>query len=140
MVTMLEHSSKPADEIAFAYCGDARNNVGRSLLVAGAMTGMDVRIVAPAALQPDEDTVKEAHRIADEVGGHVLVTDDPAEGVAGVDFVYTDVWVSMGEPEEVWDQRIQLLLPYQVNEERSEERRVGKECVSTCRSRWSPYH
>src|SRR3546814_20003703 len=80
MVTMLEHSSKPADEIAFAYCGDARNNVGRSLLVAGAMNGLDVRIVAPAALQPVQDTVKDAPRIDDRVGGNVLVTDDHAAG------------------------------------------------------------
>ncbi|MDH4159178.1 MAG: ornithine carbamoyltransferase, partial [Actinomycetota bacterium] len=117
MLTMREHSSKPDREIAFAYCGDARNNMGNSLLVAGAMMGMDVRMVAPRALWNDDAVVGEARRIAQLTGARITQTDDAAAGVAGVDFVYTDVWVSMGEPKEVWDERIELLAPFQVNSE-----------------------
>jgi ornithine carbamoyltransferase len=115
VLTMIEHSPKPAEEIAFAYCGDARNNVGNSLLVAGAMSGMDVRIVAPRELWNSGDVVGEAKAVADATGARITHTDVVADGVAGVDFVYTDVWVSMGEPEEVWDERIALLKDYQVN-------------------------
>ena len=115
VLTMMEHSSKPAEEIAFAYCGDARNNVGNSLLVAGAMTGMDVRIVAPRALWNPPEVVAAAERLAAETGARITQTDVAAEGVAGVDFVYTDVWVSMGEPEERWEERIDLLRDYQVD-------------------------
>jgi ornithine carbamoyltransferase len=114
MLTMREHSSKHDEEIAFAYCGDARNNVGNSLLVAGALMGMDVRIVAPRELWNGDEVLASAKAIAAGTGARLTHTDDVAEGVAGVDFVYTDVWVSMGEPKEVWDERIAALLPYQV--------------------------
>jgi len=117
MLTMREHASKPDGEISFAYLGDARNNVGNSLLVTGAMMGMDVRIVAPHALWPSDDIVKQAAAIAHSTGARLVQTEDVAKGVKDVDFVYTDVWVSMGEPAETWDQRIELLLPYQVNAE-----------------------
>jgi ornithine carbamoyltransferase len=115
MLTMREHSDKPDGEISFAYCGDARNNMGNSLLVTGAMMGMDVRMVAPRELWNDEAVIAEARRIADRTGGRVSHTEEVAAGVAGVDFVYTDVWVSMGEPKQVWDSRIELLTPYQVD-------------------------
>ncbi|GIH95741.1 ornithine carbamoyltransferase [Planobispora siamensis] len=117
MLTMREHSSKPDQEITFAYCGDARNNMGNSLLVAGAMMGMDVRMVAPQSLWNHDDVIKQAQRIAEGTGARISHTEDVAQGVAGADFVYTDVWVSMGEPKEVWDKRIELLRPYQVNAE-----------------------
>jgi ornithine carbamoyltransferase len=115
MLTMREHSHKHDEEISFAYLGDARNNVGNSLLVAGAMMGMDVRIVAPRQQWNHESVAKQAHDIALETGARITQTDDVAKGVDGVDFVYTDVWVSMGEPAEVWEERIHLLRPYQVN-------------------------
>ena len=116
MLTMREHSGKHDREIAFAYLGDARNNVGNSLLVAGAMMGMDVRIVAPKPLWNHADVIDAgAAAIAEETGARITHTEDVAEGVAGVDFLYTDVWVSMGEPKEVWEERIELLRPYQVN-------------------------
>jgi ornithine carbamoyltransferase len=114
-LTMLEHSGKPLTEIAFAFLGDARNNVGNSLLVSGAMMGMDVRMVAPVSQQNAADVVAEAERIAVRTGARITITDDVATGVAGVDFVYTDVWVSLGEPKEVWAERIEMLRPYQVN-------------------------
>jgi ornithine carbamoyltransferase len=116
MMTMIEHSSKPASEIVFAYCGDARNNTGNSLLVAGAMTGCDVRIVAPQALWNTDEVLQHAKRIAGETGARLLQTDVVAEGVAEADFIYTDVWVSMGEPAEIWKERVDLLRAYQVNE------------------------
>jgi len=115
MMTMIEHCSKPASEIVFAFCGDARNNVGNSLLIAGAMTGMDVRIVAPRDLWNSAENIAEARRIATATGARITHTDSPTEGVAGADFVYTDVWVSMGEPKEIWDERVALLRDYQVN-------------------------
>jgi ornithine carbamoyltransferase len=115
MLTMREHSGGKRDgDIAFAYLGDARNNVGNSLLVAGAMMGMDVRIVAPRSLWNDQDVIDQAHRIAEQTGARITHTEDADDGVAGVDFLYTDVWVSMGEPTEVWTERIDLLRPYQV--------------------------
>ncbi|WP_449065489.1 ornithine carbamoyltransferase [Planomonospora algeriensis] len=118
VLTMREHSDKPLGEISYAYLGDARNNVGNSLLVIGALLGMDVRLVAPEALWPDEETVvRPARELAALTGARLTLTADVAEGVRGVDFLYTDVWVSMGEPKEVWDERIGLLLPYQVNAE-----------------------
>ena len=101
--------------VAFAYLGDARNNVGNSLLVSGAMMGMDVRMVAPTELQNSDEVVEAAREIAKTTGARITITDNVEEGVKGVDFLYTDVWVSMGEPKEVWDERIKLLLPYQVN-------------------------
>lgn len=114
MLTMREHSGKQDREIAFAYLGDARNNVGNSLLIAGAMMGMDVRIVAPKALWNNPDVIAQARKIAEETGARILHTETVEDGVAGVDFLYTDVWVSMGEPKEVWAERIALLRPYQV--------------------------
>jgi ornithine carbamoyltransferase len=114
-VTMLEHAGKPAEEIAFAYVGDARFNMGNSLLVLGALMGMDVRIVAPASLQPAPDVVAAARAVATDTGARVTVTEDPEVGVRGVDYLHTDIWVSMGEPKKVWAERISLLAPYQVN-------------------------
>ena len=115
MLTMREHSGKADSDISFAYLGDAHNNVGNSLLVSGAMMGMDVRIVAPRKVWNPPEVIETAQAIAEDTGARILHTEDVAEGVAGVDFVYTDVWVSMGEPPEVWEQRINLLKPYQVN-------------------------
>ncbi|AQP50530.1 ornithine carbamoyltransferase [Tessaracoccus flavescens] len=116
-LTMLEHSSKPLEEIAFAFVGDARNNVGNSLLISGAMMGMDVRMVGPASQLNAPEVVEEARRIAEKSGARITITSDVAEGVRGADFIYTDVWVSLGEPKEVWAERIDLLRPYQVNAE-----------------------
>ncbi|GGL00839.1 ornithine carbamoyltransferase, catabolic [Planomonospora parontospora subsp. parontospora] len=116
MLTMAEHSDRPLREISYAYLGDARNNMGNSLLVTGAMLGMDVRLVAPRSLWPDEvAVVKPARELAETTGARITITEDVAEGVRGVDFLYTDVWVSMGEAKEVWEERIDLLMPYQVN-------------------------
>ncbi len=114
MLTMREHTTKPDAEIAFAFVGDAGNNVANSLLVAGAMMGMDVRIVAPRPLWNEGSIIETAQKIAGETGARITHTDDVAAGVAGVDYLYTDVWVSMGEPKEVWDRRIDLLRAYQV--------------------------
>jgi ornithine carbamoyltransferase len=113
---MIEHCPKPASEIAFAYCGDARNNVANSLLIAGTMTGMDVRIVAPPQLWNTPEITTAALEIAAATGARITHTDQPAQGVDGVDFIYTDVWVSMGEPAEIWNERVQLLRGYQVND------------------------
>ena len=114
-LTMREHAGKPLEQVSYAYLGDARFNMGNSLLVGGAKMGMDVRIVAPKALQPAAELVEECRRVAAETGARITVTDDVEEGVRGCDFVYTDVWVSMGEPDEVWKERIGMLKPYQVN-------------------------
>ncbi|WP_405762154.1 ornithine carbamoyltransferase [Streptomyces sp. NBC_01420] len=114
VLTMTEHSDKPLEEIAFAYLGDARFNMGNSYLVTGALLGMDVRIVAPKAYWPAETVVAEARALAAKSGARVTLTEDVAEGVRGADFVATDVWVSMGEPKEVWDTRIAALTPYAV--------------------------
>lgn len=114
-LTMREHANKPDGEIAFAYLGDARSNVGNSLLVMGAMMGMDVRIVAPIAQWNHDDVFVAAEKLAADTGARITRTEDVDEGVRGVDFLYTDVWVSMGEPKEIWDERIRLLKPYQVN-------------------------
>ncbi|MCR4965073.1 MAG: ornithine carbamoyltransferase [Bacteroidales bacterium] len=116
-LTMSEHVDKPLNQVTYAYLGDARFNMGNSLMVGGAKMGMDVRIVAPKALQPDPELVKQCKTIAKETGAKVTVTDDVKKGVKGCDFLYTDVWVSMGEPVEVWKERIALLKPYQVNKE-----------------------
>lgn len=116
VLTMLEHSAKPAEQIAVAYVGDARNNVARSLLVAGAMMGMDVRLVSPPELAPDHDAVGRARQIAAATGARLEVTSDRHRGLAGADFVYSDVWVSMGEPPELWDRRVALLAPYAVDD------------------------
>src|SRR5947209_10265056 len=113
--TMREHSDKPLDEISYCYLGDARNNMGNSLMILGALLGMDVRLGAPKQLWPDASLVEEARSLSAASGGRLTLTEDPQEAVRGVDFVHTDVWVSMGEPQEVWSERIELLLPYQVN-------------------------
>ena len=114
-LTMLEHAGKPAGDISYAYVGDARFNMGRSLLVNGALLGADVRIVAPRELWPDEECIEAARQAARSTGARVTLTESVEEGVAGVDFIHTDIWVSMGEPKEAWDERIALLHPYQVN-------------------------
>lgn len=114
-LTMSEHVDKPLNKVSYAYLGDARYNMGNSLMVGGAKMGMDVRIVAPKALQPDQKLIDTCMEIAKETGATVTVTDDVKKGVQGCDFLYTDVWVSMGEPAEVWAERINLLKPYQVN-------------------------
>lgn len=114
-LTMLEHSGKPANQISYAYVGDARFNTGRSLLVTGALMGADVRLVAPRSLWPDQECVDAAQQLAATTGARLSLTESVAEGVSGVDFVHTDVWVSMGEPKEVWDERVALLRGYQVN-------------------------
>ncbi len=114
-LTMREHTDKPLNQVSYAYLGDARFNMGNSLLVGGAKMGMDVRIVAPKALQPAKELVDKCMEIAKETGARITITDNPQEGVKGCDFLYTDVWVSMGEPAEVWAERIGMLKPYQVN-------------------------
>ncbi|GGP40079.1 ornithine carbamoyltransferase [Streptomyces abikoensis] len=114
VLTMTEHTAKPLERVAYAYLGDARYNMGNSYLVTGALLGMDVRIVAPKELWPAQEVIEEAGRLAAASGARVTLTDDVAEGVRGADFVATDVWVSMGEPKEVWDARIALLAPYAV--------------------------
>jgi ornithine carbamoyltransferase len=116
-LTMMEYSDKPLNQISYAYMGDARNNMANSLLVGGVKMGMDVRIVGPKSLQPDADLVTQCEEIAKETGAKITITDNVATGVKGCDFIYTDVWVSMGEPDEVWKERIDLLKPYQVNTE-----------------------
>lgn len=117
VLTMREHSQKPLNEIAYAYVGDARSNMGNSLLLIGALLGMDVRIGAPKHLWPSESLIAKAHELAQTSGARVLLTDDPQAAVAGVDFIHTDVWVSMGEPEAAWQERIGLLKPYRVTPE-----------------------
>ncbi|MET9654100.1 ornithine carbamoyltransferase [Streptomyces sp. NPDC006460] len=114
VLTMTEHSDKPLDAMAFAYLGDARFNMGNSYLITGALLGMDVRLVAPRAYWPAEEFVAKAHELAEVSGARITLTEDVAEGVRGADFVATDVWVSMGEPKEVWDERIAALSPYAV--------------------------
>ncbi|MFN7989302.1 MAG: ornithine carbamoyltransferase [Thermoanaerobaculia bacterium] len=115
LLTMREHSDKPLGQVSYAYLGDARNNMGNTLMLAGALMGMDVRLGAPKHLWPVDELVAKANALAAASGGKVTLTEDPKAAVAGVDFVHTDVWVSMGEPDSVWAERIRLLLPYQVN-------------------------
>jgi len=117
LLTMREHVPKADREISFAFVGDADDNVANSLLVAGAMLGMDVRMVSPKSLANPDDVVKSALTLADSTGARITCTDDLAAGVAGVDVVYTDVWVSMGEPVSDWAERIDRLTPYQVSSE-----------------------
>jgi ornithine carbamoyltransferase len=114
-LTMQEFSDKPLHDISYCYLGDARNNMGDSLLVGGAKMGMDVRLCGPKDLWPDAELVETCQAVAKTTGARVTLTDDPAEGVKGVDYLYTDVWVSMGEDKSVWDERVDLLKPYQVN-------------------------
>ncbi|MBN1117007.1 MAG: ornithine carbamoyltransferase [Bacteroidales bacterium] len=116
-LTIKEHSAKPLNEIKFCYLGDARNNMGNSLMVGAAKMGMDFRAAAPVSCQPREELVNTCKEIAAKTGGSVLITDNVAEAVKNADFLYTDVWVSMGEPDSVWEERIKLLKPYQINSE-----------------------
>lgn len=117
VLTMMEHSDKPLHQISYAFVGDGRNNVANSLLLVGSKLGMDVRIGAPRELWPTDEHVALCRGFAAESGARVTITDDPVEAVRGVDFIHTDVWVSMGEPIETWGERIDLLLPFQVNPE-----------------------
>ena len=117
VLTMREQCSKPLEQMSYCYLGDARNNMGNSLMVGGCKLGMDVRLCAPANLWPDEVLVATCRDLAAQTGARLTLTEDVAEGVARVDFLYTDVWVSMGEDPAVWDERIRLLRPYQVNME-----------------------
>jgi ornithine carbamoyltransferase len=114
-LTMLESGRKASGDIAYAFMGDCRYNMGRSLLVMGALMGSDVRLVGPIALKPPADVVDIAQEIAKRTGARITITDDPAAGVAGADFIHTDVWVSMGESHDVWKDRVKELTPYQVN-------------------------
>jgi ornithine carbamoyltransferase len=116
-LTMIEHSDKPMTQIAYAYIGDCRFNTADTLMIGGSQLGMDVRLCAPQTLWPDPALVAKARDIAAETGARLLVTENPAEAVQGVDFIHTDVWVSMGEPDSVWSDRIEHLMPYQVNKQ-----------------------
>lgn len=117
VLTMREHCNKPLGQIAYAYVGDARFNMGNSLLLAGAILGMDVRIGAPKSLWPSESIRAKAAEIAEKSGARILLTESAEEAVKGADYIHTDVWVSMGEPKEVWEERIALLTPYRVTPE-----------------------
>jgi ornithine carbamoyltransferase len=114
-LTMEEHSNKPLSQISFCYMGDAGNNMGNSLMIGAAKMGMDFRAAAPKSCQPTEDLVKQCLEIAKNTGAKITITDSIEAAVKDVDYLYTDVWVSMGEPADVWDERIKLLTPYQVN-------------------------
>ena len=116
-LTIMEHSNKPLNEVTLVYLGDARNNMGNSLMVGSAKMGMKFRAVAPKNLWPNEELVKKCKEIAKETGAVIEFSDDPVKGVKDADFLYTDVWVSMGEPEAIWEQRIKVMKPYQVNME-----------------------
>ncbi|HEX5829901.1 MAG TPA: ornithine carbamoyltransferase, partial [Gemmatimonadaceae bacterium] len=115
LLTMEEHGDRPLPELSYAYLGDARNNMGNSLLVGGAIMGIDVRLAAPKALWPEAGVVELACGLAERSGARITLTEDPAEAVRGADFVHTDVWLSLGEPAERWRERIGQLRPYQVN-------------------------
>jgi ornithine carbamoyltransferase len=117
VMTMSEHSSKSLAQISYCYVGDARNNMGNSLLVGGAKLGMDVRLCAPKQFWPEDELIGQCREIAGDTGARITITDDLDEGAKGVDYLHTDVWVSMGEPVESWNERIALLRPYQVNRE-----------------------
>src|SRR5690554_5804527 len=115
LLTIQEQIDKPLNKIILTYAGDGRNNMGNSLLIGASKMGMDFRILAPKSLFPSDDLVAKCREIAKETGAKITLTEDIATGVKDADAVYTDVWVSMGEPDEVWGQRIKLLKPYQVN-------------------------
>jgi ornithine carbamoyltransferase len=115
VLTMREHSDKPISHIKYAYCGDTRSNMGHSLMIVGCLMGMDVRICGPKSLWPAPEYQKIARDLEKTYGAKLTITDNVKTAVKGVDFVHTDVWVSMGEPKDVWKQRIKLLMPYQVN-------------------------
>jgi len=115
VLTMMEHCDKPLNKMVLCFMGDAKNNVGNSLMVISAKLGIDFRAIAPKSCQPAEELVNQCRKIAKETGAKITLTDNVEEGVKGADFIYTDVWVSMGEPDHVWQERINLLKPYQVN-------------------------
>jgi ornithine carbamoyltransferase len=115
VLTMLDHAARPLDQVAYCYVGDARNNTANSLLVTGALLGADVRMAAPAHLWPSAEVRATADRLATSSGARITITDEVDKAVLDVDFLYTDVWLSMGEPEERWGERIAELLPYQIN-------------------------
>lgn len=115
VLTMAEHSDKPLHDIAYCYIGDAHNNTGNSLMIVGVKLGMDVRLCAPRQLWPHDELIAQCREIAEQTGARLTLTDRPDEAVQGADFVYTDVWVSMGESHDKWGERINALLPYQVN-------------------------
>jgi ornithine carbamoyltransferase len=114
-MTMMEHCDKPLHQISFVFCGDARNNVGNSLMVGASKMGMDFRAFAPKKYWPEEKLVQTCLSIAKQTSARITLTEKKEEAVRGVDFVYTDVWLSMGEPKELWSERIKQMLPYQVN-------------------------
>lgn len=114
---MQEHCDKPLNQITFAYLGDARNNMGNSLMVGAAKMGMEIRLVGPRQFWPSAELVKQCQAVAAQTGAKIVMTEDVTEGVNGVDFVHTDVWVSMGEADSAWAERIELMKPYQVNQE-----------------------
>jgi len=114
-LTAMEHLQKPLNEMVFVFAGDGRNNVANALMIGGVKMGMDFRIVAPKSLSPDKKLLDKCQKVAKETGAKITITDDVAKGVKGADVIYTDVWVSMGEPDKVWTERIKLLKPYQVN-------------------------
>jgi ornithine carbamoyltransferase len=117
VLTMAEHFDGPLEEVAVCFTGVGESSVARSLLVTGALLGMDVRIAAPTSLQPSSEVVALAHQLADDSGARITITDDPCEAMRGADFVYTDAWVRAGESEQAWAQRIEVLLPYRVTAE-----------------------
>jgi ornithine carbamoyltransferase len=131
-LTMQEHVEKPLHEVGYVFLGDAANNMGDSLLIGGAKMGMDVRLCAPETCWPRQAVQDEAREIARETGARITVTDDVDAAVTGVDFVYTDVWVSMGEPKEKWAERIKLLMPYQVNAAVMEKTGNPRACFMHC--------
>jgi ornithine carbamoyltransferase len=114
-LTMHEASNKPYDQLTYAFTGDCRFNMGRSLLIMGALMGSDVRLAGPGELHPPKDVADLAQDVAERTGARITITEDPAQAVAGADFIHTDVWVSMGESKDVWTERVKLLAPYQVN-------------------------
>ena len=131
-LTMQEHVDKPLHQVAYAFLGDAGNNMGDSLLIGGAKMGMDVRLCAPRACWPEESIQREAREIAEQTGARVTLTESVDEAVRGVDFVYTDVLVSMGEAKEKWAERIKLLKPYQVTREVMEKTGNPRACFMHC--------
>jgi len=137
--TIMEHTDKPLSQVKLAYLGDARFNMGNSLLVGTAKMGMDFRCLAPESLQPNKELVRKVEEIAKQTGARIKITDNPQEGVKDCDFLYTDVWVSMGEPAEVWKERIELLKPYQVNKNLLEMTGNPKvkfmHCLPSCHNR-----
>jgi ornithine carbamoyltransferase len=131
-LTMQEHVDKPLHQVAYAFLGDAGNNMGDSLLIGGAKMGMDVRLCAPKACWPVQEIIHEAKTIAQDTGARVTITEDVGTAVQGVDFIYTDVWVSMGEPKEKWAERIALLKPYQVTAEVMAKTGNPRACFMHC--------